>query len=320
MESSGFDILDDDHDQMIRDREILNTQIRGILNSQTIRLEEKGYLLQLLHNLDLRDTLSDILGEINTAHQIMNHECIKLLADIIRYILTIFVHEEIADHKFLYVILEVSQNIFFCTTKKRKVYLTSLLFDHGIWSDLNNWKECIDYMMRLKIEDANRRRKRKEQLDKLKGQNSARSTLSAFVGRNRSGKTQDSNLITKGFKSLRGFLQTKEDKFKEELKLYANMIFNELSRYVAHFINLNLPYEYAHEILLWCCEEFCVDKTQSHILLTELKSNQKNPSKMFTDHEVLVQSLQKRSNRLCKLGFNDMTLIMGCTIKFIDSD
>ena len=41
---------------------------------------------------------------------------------------------------------------------------------------------------------------------------------------------------------------------------------------------------------------------------------------MFTEHEILVQSLQKRSNRLCKLGFSDLTLIVGCMIKFIDSD
>ena len=56
------------------------------------------------------------------------------------------------------------------------------------------------------------------------------------------------------------------------------------------------------------------------MLLTELKSNQKNPSKMFTEHEQLVMSLQKRSNRLCKLGFSDLTLIVGCAIKFVDSD
>lgn len=31
-------------------------------------------------------------------------------------------------------------------------------------------------------------------------------------------------------------------------------------------------------------------------------------------------SLQKRSNRLCKLGYSDLTLIVGCSIKFIDSD
>ena len=112
-------------------------------------------------------------------------------------------------------------------------------------------------------------------MDKAAGKNTstARSTISSLVGRTQRGNRQDSNIIKKGFKSLKGFLQTKEDRFKEELRLYANMIFNELSRYVTHFINLNLPYEYAHEILLWCCEEFCVDKTQTHILLTELKSN-----------------------------------------------
>ena len=55
-------------------------------------------------------------------------------------------------------------------------------------------------------------------------------------------------------------------------------------------------------------------------MLTELKSNQKNPSKMFTEHEQLVMSLQKRSNRLCKLGFSDLTLIVGCSVKFMDSD
>ena len=63
-----------------------------------------------------------------------------------------------------------------------------------------------------------------------------------------------------------------------------------------------------------------VEKSKTHILLTELKSNQKNPSRMFTEHEQLVMSLQKRSNRLCKLGFSDLTLIVGCSIKFIDSD
>ena len=41
---------------------------------------------------------------------------------------------------------------------------------------------------------------------------------------------------------------------------------------------------------------------------------------MFTEHEQLVMSLQKRSNRLCKLGFSDLTLIVGCSVKFMDSD
>lgn len=46
--------------------------------------------------------------------------------------------------------------------KKRKVYLSTLIADHGIWSDTANWRDCIEYMIKLKIEDALRRKKRRE--------------------------------------------------------------------------------------------------------------------------------------------------------------
>ena len=68
-------------------------------------------------------------------------------------------------------------------------------------------------------------------------------------------------------------MKTKEEKLELELKENANLIFNELSRFVNHFINLTLPYEQAHEVLIWSCDTFQVDKTKTHILLTELKSN-----------------------------------------------
>lgn len=81
----------------------------------------------------MRDSLSDILVEFGKAHEIQNQDCMKMIADILRYTLTIFVHEEVADYKFLYVILEFSQSLYISTTKNRKVYLSSLLYDHGIW-------------------------------------------------------------------------------------------------------------------------------------------------------------------------------------------
>ena len=46
--------------------------------------------------------------------------------------------------------------------RKRKVYLSSLIADHGIWGDSNNWRDMVEYMIRLKMEDAYRRRKRRE--------------------------------------------------------------------------------------------------------------------------------------------------------------
>lgn len=41
---------------------------------------------------------------------------------------------------------------------------------------------------------------------------------------------------------------------------------------------------------------------------------------MFTEQEHRIWHLTKRSNRLCKLGYNDMTLVVGMTVKFVDGD
>ena len=145
-----------------KDKNLLIDKVRGIFNSIPISIDEKGYLIQLMHNQDMRDVLTDIISEINQPQQLDNYECLKLIADIQRFVLTLCVHEGLQEHKLLYVILESSQNVYYCREKKRKVYLSQLLYDHGIWSDMNNWKECIDYILRLKIEDALRRKKRKE--------------------------------------------------------------------------------------------------------------------------------------------------------------
>ena len=57
-----------------------------------------------------------------------------------------------------------------------------------------------------------------------------------------------------------------------------------------------------------------------HLLLTELISNQKRTSSMFTDKEQLIWSLERRSNRLKLFGVSDKLLIVGMTIKFIGDD
>ena len=191
----------------------------------------------------------------------------KLLADVIRFVMTLFVHEQLTDFKLLYMVLECCQLVHYMAARKRKVYLSTLIADHGIWSDTANWRECIEYMIRLKIEDALRRKKRREMLES--GQ--AGGDRNAFgIGIKATG---DSNIFKKGIKSLKSMIQTKEEKQTIEFKSNANLIFNELSRFVNFFINLTLPYEQAHDILMWACDQFLVEKPKTHILLTELKSN-----------------------------------------------
>lgn len=63
--------------------------------------------------------MTEILQEINAPKSIENVECIRLIADILRFVLTLFVHEEGADYRLLSVILDVSQNLFYVNNKRK---------------------------------------------------------------------------------------------------------------------------------------------------------------------------------------------------------
>ena len=56
----------------------------------------------------MRDVLTDILSEITQPQKLESFDCLKLIADIQRFVLTLFVHEDFNDFKLLYVILESS--------------------------------------------------------------------------------------------------------------------------------------------------------------------------------------------------------------------
>ena len=55
---------------MEKDKELLELKFKGLLNSKALKIEEKGYILQLLHSQDMRDALSDMLSEFTSGHQI----------------------------------------------------------------------------------------------------------------------------------------------------------------------------------------------------------------------------------------------------------
>ncbi len=123
-----------------------------------------------------------------------------------------------------------------------------------------------------------------------------------------------------GLGKIRNFMQSKESKFNQELEKHTNLIFNELSRYMMLLCNFSVPFEKAYNLLLYLCSFYQMDKCKMQILLTELMSNQKNTSSMFTVKEKNLYSLMKRGERLQKFGHSDITTIIGLTIKFIDKD
>ena len=152
-----------------------------------------------MHDVELRDCLADIIGEINQPLELANYECMKLLADVLRFVMTLFVHEQLTDYKLLYMILQICQLVYFTASKKRKVHLSSLILDHGIWSDSSNWRDTIEYMIKLKLEDAYRRKKIKAQLDAQNHSKHGRSS-------------GDSNIFKKSFKGLKNLIKSKDEK------------------------------------------------------------------------------------------------------------
>lgn len=119
---------------------------------------------------------------------------------------------------------------------------------------------------------------------------------------------------------LQGLIKSKDDQMKEDLKDFSNMVFDEVSQFITFFINYNLPFRLAKNLLQWTSEQYVTDKQMQRQLMTELRSSQRNPERMFTDEENRVWSLQKRSNRFTQFGYTDLTLVLGCSIKFIDAD
>ena len=65
-------------------------------------------------------------------------------------------------------------------------------------------------------------------------------------------------------------VKSKESKFNEVSEKHANLIFNELSRFVMHFCNMSLPYDQANELLVYFCNMYQMENRKMHILLTEL--------------------------------------------------
>jgi len=91
------------------DLELLQDKMRLMLHdSALIHLNEKAQIIQMMHDSKMRQFMTEILSEISAPKSIENVECIRLIADILRFVLTLFVHEEGADYRLLSVILDVS--------------------------------------------------------------------------------------------------------------------------------------------------------------------------------------------------------------------
>ena len=108
LEDDDFEILTTE-ESFEKDKKLLANQLSELFKSQIITLDEKGYIIQLMHNQLLRESVADILWrEIVQTRVLESFDCLKLIADVLRFILTLFVHEQVNDYRLLYAILETA--------------------------------------------------------------------------------------------------------------------------------------------------------------------------------------------------------------------
>ena len=116
-------------------------------------------------------------------------------------------------------------------------------------------------MIRYKITETARRKKRQEMQEN--DRNHFGTGIKGSVASAGQSQPNDSgNIFKKGLSSLTGLFQTREEKMQLELKANANLIYSELTRFSRFFINLQLPYEEAYNLLSTSGDNFLIDKAK----------------------------------------------------------
>lgn len=83
-----------------------------IYESKPITMDEKAELVALLNDSKLRFAVTEVLQDIMAPRPVDNMDCLNLLSDLVRFILTLFVHENAIDYQLLRAMLESSSYLY----------------------------------------------------------------------------------------------------------------------------------------------------------------------------------------------------------------
>ena len=79
-----------------------------IYDSKPISLDEKGEIIHILNDTRVRSAITEVLIDISAPKQVDNLDCLKYISDILRFILTLFVHEKKIDFQMMSAIVDSS--------------------------------------------------------------------------------------------------------------------------------------------------------------------------------------------------------------------
>ena len=142
--------------------------VRGlVLEGKPTSNELQLKLKKLMQTPESREALAEALFECGVqSRQVKSAECFKGIADLIRFVLSVGDFEESVEPKLLYLILQTSCNLHTVQAhSRRKNYLYSLLRDHHLFTKLPVWRMTLHDQVKLKIELANERRRRRQEIE-----------------------------------------------------------------------------------------------------------------------------------------------------------
>ncbi len=91
---------------MDADREKLKFYLQSlVVLGEDISFEEKSDIIKSLHDRSIRETVAAFLREVTSPRMIRNPNALKTLGELLKYLLTAFVHERDDDYKCIYAIL-----------------------------------------------------------------------------------------------------------------------------------------------------------------------------------------------------------------------
>ena len=85
--------------------------LNALIKGQDITYDQKGGIISALHNSKVREAVAEFLKSINSPRNIDNANALKTLGELIKYLLTAFVHEKDENFKVIHAILHSSQLI-----------------------------------------------------------------------------------------------------------------------------------------------------------------------------------------------------------------
>lgn len=283
------DEFEDTKDDMLQkdsfdnNKTFVYTAIEGIFSGKDLNKDDQLRVFELLHEDYIVKVVANYLSTIKSSRELPNSSLLRSLGEIIKYLLTVSIHDKQNDYSIISAVLGSSQFIFsFDPLTMKKILLTHWIKDHGVWQDISKWILWIY----------------KDIEDKRQGQAERKNSAGKISddSHDHNGKRKSSGWI-KGFRKM--ITGRKDSSMEtENNNITESTAFNVMSLFVYHFANFGVTREWGKKLIMYFSEKYSLDETRTHTLITEFESHQRRGEHVLNDREKLMVPLLKRSKRL----------------------